>query len=277
MTIYLYGRADAGVPFLKLQMWSLLTHSMGFSTISPKKAEALMIEQEKGKKSFSIKNSIKEGWQLMRAHLGNLLFVQMIGILCLFAIFFVWGIFIFFLSKSSLNVEPMATIGNIVNYIIQFLTQSLVIIAGIHIGLKIVDGKEFTVSDLFSRANLVFRYFFSTICCQLAIVLGLICFIIPGLIMMVRFSLFGYFIVEKDVGPIEALKMSWNTVRGCSWRFVFFQLSCVLVNVAGFLCLVIGVLFTLPATVIATALVYRNLANQTYGNKPEEIPPSERV
>lgn len=44
----------------------------------------------------------------------------------------------------------------------------------------------------------------------LAIICGFIALIVPGLILMRAFYLASYYVVDKDMGPIDALKQSWT-------------------------------------------------------------------
>jgi hypothetical protein len=216
-----------------------------------------MQEPEKNKKDFSISEVISEGWQMTKAKFGSILLLEIIGFACL-------GIAAFLSYKL---VRSIPGIGETLDSIVHLLLQCLLSIAAIHIGLKIADGQDFTVSDLISRAGLALKYFASLICYQIAVVLGLICFIIPGIIIMIRFGLFGFFIVDKGAGPIEALKMSWETVKGASWKYFLFQIVSFLINVVGLLCLGIGFFFSFPITLLASVLVYRSLYNQTIWNK----------
>lgn len=214
-----------------------------------------MQEQEKNKKDFSISVALSEGWRLFMSQLGNILLLEVIGL----------TIIVPLVLFSAELIKPIPHVGFWLDSILQLLLQSFASIAAIHVGLKIADSKEVNVYDLFNRLDLFFKYFAALICYQVAVLLGLICFIIPGIICMIRFGLFGFFIVDKGAGPIEALKMSWETIRGCSWRFFLFQMVNVLLNVLGILCLVVGVLFSIPTTVLASVLIYRTLFSQTYG------------
>lgn len=51
-----------------------------------------------------------------------------------------------------------------------------------------------------------------------SVFLGLLAFIIPGLIILPRLVLAPYFLVDKKLDLIEAYKASWNTTRGHSWK-----------------------------------------------------------
>lgn len=53
----------------------------------------------------------------------------------------------------------------------------------------------------------------------IAVVIGFIALIIPGIYLSVRFSLFQYYIVE-GYGAIDAIKASWAATEGNFWKLV---------------------------------------------------------
>jgi len=122
--------------------------------------------------------------------------------------------------------------------------------------------QEPDVSDLFSNGSLLITYILSTICLCLAVLGGLIVLIVPGIIFMVALGMSVYFIVDQNMGPMAALNASRNLTKGVRWRlFCFGGLLC-LFNIAGALCLLVGLLFTIPASWIAHAFVYDKLRQQ---------------
>ena len=91
---------------------------------------------------------------------------------------------------------------------------------------------------------------------------GFLLLIIPGIIWAIGFQLAPYFVVDKGMDPLEALKKSWAATRGAKWNLFLFGLLLGLINMLGFLALMVGLLFTLPLSMVAMAYVYRKLAVQ---------------
>ncbi|MGM0418939.1 MAG: YciC family protein [Thermodesulfobacteriota bacterium] len=52
----------------------------------------------------------------------------------------------------------------------------------------------------------------------LLIILGVICFILPGIIIGARLSLYNYYIIYEDMEPVEALKESFRVTTGFTWE-----------------------------------------------------------
>jgi len=92
---------------------------------------------------------------------------------------------------------------------------------------------------------------------------GFLLFIVPGIIWSVKFSLWSYFVVDKGLGPVQALKASSRATMGVKWDLFGFGIVCGAINILGVLCLIIGIFATYPTVIVATALVYRQLAAQT--------------
>jgi len=82
-------------------------------------------------------------------------------------------------------------------------------------------------------------------------------------VLAIRFSLWFYFVIDKELGPINALRASSQTTMGAEWRLLGFYILCGLINLLGWLCLFVGVFATFPMIMVATALVYRQLSAQT--------------
>jgi uncharacterized membrane protein len=97
----------------------------------------------------------------------------------------------------------------------------------------------------------------------LIVLAGIILLIVPGIVWAVKFSLCFYFVIDKGLGPVQALKASSRTTIGVKWPLFGFGLLCGLINLLGLLCLVVGVFVTYPTVLIAHALVYRQLLAQT--------------
>jgi uncharacterized membrane protein len=115
----------------------------------------------------------------------------------------------------------------------------------------------------FLLIHLFFKYLIGDILYGLIIIGGLILLIIPGIIWAIQFQFFGYLIIDKGLGPIEALKKSSKITKGAKWDLFLLGILLVLINILGALALLVGLFATIPTTMIANAFVYRKLLSQT--------------
>lgn len=136
----------------------------------------------------------------------------------------------------------------------------------IKISLKFVDGMRGEWEDLYSQTRFFWDFLLSSILYGFIVLCGLILFIVPGVIWMVQFYFFRYFIIDKDLGAIDALRKSAHITRGARWNLLSFLGIAALINIIGILPFGIGLFFTIPTTLIASAWVYRALlANSESG------------
>lgn len=138
----------------------------------------------------------------------------------------------------------------------------------IRIYLKVVKGEKTQFSDLYADYQKSLIYFAASLVSSVLIVLGIVLLIIPGIVLAVRLQFWPYFVVEERIGPIAALKKSWQMTKGHFFRLLIFDiLVVVLLNFIGLLLLLVGLMVTAPISLLSLALVYRKLAG---GAREEE-------
>jgi uncharacterized membrane protein len=93
----------------------------------------------------------------------------------------------------------------------------------------------------------------------LAIALGFLALIIPGIILAMGLAFVSYLVVDRGLGPIEAMKESWRITKGHKWQLLLLFLALLGINLLGILALIIGVFVTVPITMLAFAHAYRTL------------------
>jgi uncharacterized membrane protein len=160
-------------------------------------------------------------------------------------------------------VKKNAPLLSIVIYTISLILKIVIAIGLIRITLRFCDNEKGNFSDLFSCFTLFFKYLFSSILYALIIFGGLILLIIPGIFWAIKFQFFSYFIVDKGLSPIRALKRSSEITKGVKWDLFAFDLVVLVINSLGALCILIGLFATIPTTMVAYAYFYRKLLAQT--------------
>lgn len=129
----------------------------------------------------------------------------------------------------------------------------------IKVFLNLVDGGRPTFNDLWSTARYLPEYFGAVLLMAMPVIIGFALFVIPGFYLYVRWQFFSILIIDKNLGPIEALKESWRLTRGRALdMFLAFALMTALV-LAGSLAVGIGLIVTLPLSFIFLANLYRIL------------------
>jgi len=159
------------------------------------------------------------------------------------------------LIKRFIPVESLPL--SILIPIISWVLNTVIQMGLVRISLRLHGNESFGFTDLFSCSPLFFKYVFGSILYGLIIFGGMILLIIPGIIWGIKFQFYSYFIVDKGLDPIEALKRSSLITRGAKWDLFRFGGLLILINFLGALCLLIGLFATIPTAMMATVFVYR--------------------
>ena len=85
----------------------------------------------------------------------------------------------------------------------------------------------------------------------------------PGVIVGLMFMFTTFIVIDRGLGPIEAMKESRRITDGHKWTLLGFSLMLVLINLLGMLALVVGLLVTIPVSSLALVQAYRLLGGRT--------------
>ena len=193
------------------------------------------------------------GWDITKSNIGFF-----IGLLI------VAGLIQYVPDIVATIIEADAPALSLIIRIASFVLSMIIGMGLIKICLRFCDGEKGEFSDLFSCYPLFFNYLIGSILYWLIIMVGLVLLIIPGIIWAIKFQFFDYLIVDKGLGPIDALEKSSEITRGVKWDLFLFAILLGIINLMGFLCLLVGLFVTIPVTMVAMAFVYRKLLPETY-------------
>jgi len=80
---------------------------------------------------------------------------------------------------------------------------------------------------------------------------------IPILLVAIRLSFFITCIVDQNCGAVESLKQSWALTKNNFWVIIGLAIIATLLNMAGMIALIIGLIITLPVTGLMFLSAYR--------------------
>jgi uncharacterized membrane protein len=115
------------------------------------------------------------------------------------------------------------------------------------------------IADLWNPGPF-WRFLGGHILTVIAIAIGFLLLIVPGIILSLGLAFVGYLIVDRGAGPIEAMKESWRITKGHKWQLLLLFLALLGINLLGILALVVGIFVSVPITMLAFAHAYRTLA-----------------
>lgn len=115
------------------------------------------------------------------------------------------------------------------------------------------------IADLWNPGPF-WRFLGAHILTVIAIAIGFLLLIVPGIILSVGLAFVGYLVVDRGAGPIEAMKESWRITKGHKWQLLLLFLALLGINLLGILALFVGIFVSVPITMLAFARAYRTLA-----------------
>ncbi|MCJ7599402.1 MAG: hypothetical protein MUO41_12435 [Methyloceanibacter sp.] len=212
---------------------------------------------------FSIKSALNFGWETFKRR--PWFFVG--ATLVIFLLYIVAGALTVTIDYALTGVtENHSGVGSILDWLI----GTLISMGVVAFYLKAHDNPEQVTLSALWHPHPYWSYLAATVLVGLVIVLGLLLLIVPGIIFGLMFMFTSFIVIDRAFGPIDAMKESKRITSGYRWRLLGFILLLALINLAGVIALVVGLLVTVPVTSIAFANAYRVLSDRA-GVQP--IPP----
>jgi len=175
-------------------------------------------------KGFSKREVVSFGWQTAIANLSFFLLVVLV----------MFGVWLFGQLFGAVNM--FVKLPGLLYWLIYlvFVVLSIVLQMGlVKISLRFSKNEKAELADLFSSFPFILKYIAASILYGLIVMAGIILLIIPGIIWSIKFSFYSYFILDKGMGPIKALKESSRITKGHKWNLFllpFVELGAFLVG-----------------------------------------------
>ncbi|ODA68234.1 hypothetical protein A7A08_00051 [Methyloligella halotolerans] len=210
--------------------------------------------------TFSVGDAIKQGWEIFKSRpwffIGAciILFIAsvVIGLLT-------EAIDSVLVGDTVVNPEDPSQ-GTVIGNLVNFLLSTLVNMGAVAFFLKSYDDlPRASYGDLWHPQSYL-QYLAVTVLFGLMIGLGLILLIVPGLIALVVFFFAPFLVIDRLMGPIEALKASMEITKGHRWTLFGLILAIAGINILGALALFVGLFVTIPVTTMAIVYAYRTLS-----------------
>ncbi|PCJ33077.1 MAG: hypothetical protein COA90_01230 [Gammaproteobacteria bacterium] len=140
----------------------------------------------------------------------------------------------------------------------------MIVLVPVSIGLMIIAikhsvGARTEATEVFKHFDKIVPLFVTSILMYLLVGVGLLLLIIPGIYLLIAFSMAMLLVVEKDMGPWEALNTSRKAITHNWFSMLGFSVVSFIVMLLGFLAFFIGIVWALPLIMLAFATVYRDM------------------
>ena len=192
----------------------------------------------------------KKSWALFKEEWITFYALQLLPIIV--AVVYSWGL------ESYAENSDFGFI-----WILLYLVVQVVLSMGLIKGyLQLSRGKKVTMETFTSVAPLILNYFASQLLMGLIVLGGFILLIIPGVIFSIKYMFTPYLVIDKGLGPIEALKASGKITDGIKWDMVGFLAAAAVLTYIGILALFVGLLVTIPVATFSYVLLYNKLVTR---------------
>ena len=171
--------------------------------------------------------------------------------------------FIFSFVTTTVAGDPATGVVNWVGYIAMYLLQMIILTpmaAGLMmIGIKHAVGAPINFNEIYQHFDKTMPLFLTMLLMTILIIIGIFLLLIPGLYLSVGFALALPLVIDKRMGPIEALTTSCKAITHKWFSFFGFWLLSMLILLAGILALFVGVVWAYPLVVLGLGIIYRDM------------------
>jgi hypothetical protein len=230
--------------------------------------------------SFSVMQSWRLGWESWKQHLGlatgvYLTYLILLAIPSLFAL-----------------IVPHYPFGaGLLVSIIKFLISVFAFMGWVTVNLKMTGTLSVKWADFFSSSDAFPRFIGGSLLYTFAVFIGIMVMLLPlvwvssridhpdiasphhwgaGLFfligvlilfyLLITFSFWPFFILDKDLSVLGAFEESKKATKGCKIRLFWLFFLCMLLDLLGVLCFVVGLLITVPLTALVWTQTYKQLS-----------------
>lgn len=222
---------------------------------------------------LTISNAVSTGWQKTKNNYSVLIlsFLVLASISAAFSLVRSFPSFVATIAKDSSGIALITFILfaflSPLLFVAELAINNLTGIGFIKIQLNILDNKKAQVSDLFKANGVYWQYLATSILVGLIVIGGLLLLIVPGIIWLLKYQFAMPLVVDKKLDITEAIRTSGEITKGHKGWLFGFAIVLGLINIAGALLLLVGLLVTIPLTAMAYMSVYRRLAENIKSKK----------
>lgn len=226
-----------------------------------------------GGQPVAVGEAFNYGWTKFTQNLGPILLAALGYVAVAIVIGLVWNLVLGALgltvqTDSSGNATGLSSAGAfgglfafgllaLVNVVVGYVIQAGIIRGG----LEISYGRPLSVSTFFQFHDLG-RVILASLLVSVLTAVGFVLCYVPGVIVGFFSQFVLLFVVDKGLGPVDAIKASFALVNRNLGTVVVFYLATILVAVIGLLVCLVGILAAFPVIVIAQVYLYRRLQGE---------------
>jgi hypothetical protein len=213
--------------------------------------------------------AIGDSWKIINADLGTWAMISLIGLILVVVIQLPASLIAQVIEYGGhLLPAPGETPnfgGILLSVPISMLggALSFPIMGGLYsVALRRIRGEAPDISYIFDGFKLFVPFIGFAFLYYIAIMIGSMLCIVPGLYLYGALSLAPLLVIDKGMGPVEAARTSIKTLGSNAWMMLLFLIVSSILAGLGMIACCVGILITWPIVFIGTALHYHYYFDQ---------------
>jgi uncharacterized membrane protein len=212
---------------------------------------------------WSVGDVFTLAWERFKPNWVVLVFTAVVGFVLYFAVSIPIRI-VGTLLLSGMRGDPM-----IQSFAVGLLTLPLTLAVlsflyggWIRIWLQVARGQTPDFGTLFSGGDRLIPMWLALLIQSVLVYAGTALLIVPGVIVYLGLMLAPFFVVDAKMGPIDALKASWNATTGHKGSLFLFVLAVIGLFIAGSVPCGLGLALTVPLSALAAAIIFTRITGR---------------
>ena len=225
-----------------------------------------------GPESYSVGNAVSYGWNKFKDNAGPLILITLLVVVGVAVVQLIGNLVSgAFAPETTYNPTTgvLETTGGSTALVLvaglffgalSFAVQVAVQAAVINGGLQLSRGQGINVGNAFAGINWG-QAILTALLVGLGTFVGLLLCIIPGLIFAFLASYAMFFVVDRNMPAVEAIKASIDMVRNNVGPLLLFWLASLAITIVGACLCGVGLLVAIPVVILAQIYTFRTFNN----------------
>ena len=155
-------------------------------------------------------------------------------------------------SDFSDSFSAWRILGSLVTAVVGYLINAALIRGALHE----IDGNKPAIGSFFQFGN-VASIIIASILVGIMVGIGFVLLIIPGIVLAFLTWWTLQFVIDRNEDAITAIKSSFKAISANAGPLFLLALALFGINVLGLIACLVGLLVTIPVTIIASTYAYR--------------------
>ncbi len=202
----------------------------------------------------TLSTSFNYGWEIMKDYFLNFFLLLLV----------LWLVSmpLWLLQLTAGHNTAGAILVTVVGIGYVFLLYPVFDFASKYLFLQGVRREHVDVKNILRGFDFYLNIILANLLMSALIAIGFLALIVPGIIVACRLAFVPYLVMDKNLDAIAAIEESWRMTKGYGWTIFGMGVVSFFIAIAGFLCLIIGII---PAVIwinSAFSTIYQTVLNQ---------------